>query len=155
MSESRLSPLMYPRRALRAALFLIAVECLMLGYPPGDWLVTGGLLLWAASRWWSIRSGWCINTPVIWNSQFLAILFVSKWMFLPVTFSTDTGFANSELAHEVGCWLVTVQILILHAPSSLKRVPPAVAALGCIVVLCAGDLQLRAADAQRAQLSRL
>ena len=142
MSEASLAPAASPRRALRASIFLIGVECLMLGYPSGNWLVTGGLFLWVVSRWWTIRRGWCLNVPVFWNSLFLAVAFVIKYTFLPAKFSTNADFVNTTLAHEVGCWLVSLQILILHETSSTKRIRPIVAALGCVVVLCAGDLRL-------------
>ncbi len=142
MSESPLDMTSYPRRALRASLFLITVECLMLGYPSGNWLVTGGLFLCAASRWWTIRRGWCLASPLRWNALFLAALFVAKFSLAPELFPTDAPFVNTELAHEIGCWLVAMQILLLHEPSSLKRISASVAALGCLAVLCAGDIRL-------------
>jgi|GEM_PF-4170496 len=142
MNNSSLTPVFYPRRALRASIFLIAIECLMLAYPSGNWLVTGGLFVWAASRWWTIRRGWCPSTPAFWNGVFLAVVFVAKYAFAPEVFPTDAPFVNTELAHEIGCWMVAFQILILHETSSLKRIPPAFAALGCLVILCAGDIKL-------------
>lgn len=142
MSNQLASQPTYPRRALRVSIYLIAIECVMLGYPSGNWFVTGALLVWAISRWWTIRSGWCPKTPLFWNAIALSVIFAIKFSLLPATFPTDAPFVNTELAHEVGCWLVSFQILILHAPSSLKRIPASIAALGCLVVLCAGDVQL-------------
>ncbi|MFO1006526.1 MAG: transglutaminase-like domain-containing protein [Planctomycetaceae bacterium] len=132
----------YPRQALRVSIFLIAIECVMLAYPCNNWFVTGALLLWAVSRWWTIRTGWCPKTPLFWNSIALSVVFAVKFSLLPATFPTDAPFINTELAHELGCWLVSFQILILHSPYSLKRIPASIAALGCLVVLCAGDVQL-------------
>lgn len=136
------SPPSSPRQALLVSLFLIAIECVMLAYPSGSWFVTGVLLLWAISRWWTIRSGWCPHTPLFWNSIALSVVFAVKFSLLPASFPTDAPFVNTELAHELGCWLVSFQILILHSPHSLKRIPASIAALGCLVVLCAGDVQL-------------
>lgn len=132
----------YPRQALRVSIVLIAIECVMLAYPCDNWFVTGALLLWAVSRWWTIRSGWCPKTPLFWNSIALSVVFAMKFSLLPASFPTDAPFVNTELAHELGCWLVSFQILILHSPHSLKRIPASIATLGCLVVLCAGDVQL-------------
>lgn len=132
----------YPRRAIRASLFLIAIECLMLAVPSGNWLVTSALCLWALSRWWTIRNGWCLTMPVFLNSTFLAALFVFKYSYAPASFPPTADFANTPLAHEIGCWLVAIQILVLHESKSLKRIPVSLAALGCLVVLCAGDVKL-------------
>ena len=142
MSDTSLAPVFYPRRALRVSIFLIAIECLMLAYPSGNWLVTGGLFVWAASRWWTICRGWCPSTPAFWNGVFLAVVFVAKYTFAPEVFPTDAPFVNTELAHEIGCWIVAFQVLILHETSSLKRISPSFAALGCLVILCAGDIKL-------------
>ena len=132
----------YPRRALRASLYLIAIECLILAYPSKNWLVTGVLFLCAVSRWWTVKRGWCLHMPFFWNSLFLASAFASKFSLAPANFSDAIDFANTRLAHEIGCWLVAVQILMLHTPQSLKRIPVAFATLGCLVVLCAGDVKL-------------
>lgn len=142
MNELPLLAMTYPRRALRAAIFLIAVECLMLAWPSHSWLVTGGLFLWAASRWWTIRRGWCLTMPLSMNSVFLAALFAIKYSFAPANIPDVADFANTKLAHEIGCWLVAMQILILHETSSLKRIPVALTTLGCLVILCAGDVKL-------------
>ena len=142
MNEPALLALSFPRRALRAAILLIAIECLMLAVPSGNWLVTGGLFLWAGSRWWTIRQGWCLTMPLFLNSVFLAALFVFKYSYAPAHFLPTADFANTPLAHEIGSWLVSVQILLLHDAKSLKRIPVALAALGCLVVLCAGDVKL-------------
>ncbi len=135
-------PTTYPRRALRASIYLIGIECLILAYPSRNWLVTGVLLLCAVSRWWTIRRGWCLSMPLFWNALFLASAFATKFSLAPANFSDAIDFANTRLAHEIGCWLVSVQILMLHEPLSLKRVPVAFATLGCLVVLCAGDVKL-------------
>ena len=142
MNESPLNPATYPRRALRASIYLIAIECVMLAYPSKNWLVATGLFLCVASRWWTMRRGWCLSTPLFWNAVFLAVVFAIKFSFAPEVFPSDATFVNTELAHEVGCWLVAFQVLILHDHSSLKRIPPSIAALGCLVILCAGDIQL-------------
>lgn len=136
------SPPTYPRQALLVSIVLIAIECVMLAYPCDNWFITGALLLWAVSRWWTIRTGWCPRTPLFWNSITLSVVFAVKFSLFPATFPTDAPFINTELAHELGCWIVSFQILILHSPYSLKRIPASIAALGCIVVLCAGDVQL-------------
>ena len=142
MNEPTHLAISFPRRALRAAIFLIAIECLALALPSRNWLVTSALILWASSRWWTIRNGWCLTMPLFLNSVFLAAVFVIKYSYAPATFSTDAPFVNTELAHEIGCWLVTMQILILHEASALKRIPVSFAALGCLVILCAGDVRL-------------
>jgi protein-glutamine gamma-glutamyltransferase len=142
VNELPLQAMTYPRRALRAAIFLIAVECLMLAWPSQNWLVTGGLFLIAASRWWTIRQGWCLTMPLSMNSVFLAALFAFKFSFAPADIPDAADFANSRLAHEIGCWLVAMQVLLLHESSSLKRIPVAFTTLGCLVVLCAGDVRL-------------
>ena len=142
MSDQLVPTLKIPRRALRVSIYLIAIECVMLWYPSNNWLVTGALLIWAISRWWTIQSGWCPKTPLFWNSIALSVVFAIKFSLLPATFPTDAPFVNTELAHEIGCWLVSFQILILHTPMSRKRIPASIAALGCLVVLCAGDVQL-------------
>jgi hypothetical protein len=69
----------YPRRALRASISLIAIECLILALPSQNWGVTGGLLLIAGSRWWTIRQGWCLSMPLSWNALFLAVAFAAKY----------------------------------------------------------------------------
>ena len=141
---NELSPLhtTYPRRALRASLYLIAIECLILAYPSKNWLVTGVVFLCAASRWWTVKRGWCLHMPFFWNALFLASAFATKFSLAPANFSDAIDFANTRLAHEIGCWLVSVQILMLHTPQSLKRIPVAFATLGCLVVFCAGDVKL-------------
>ena len=142
MNEPRPVSYSYPRRALRASVFLIAIECLMLAYPSRNWEVTGGLFLCAVSRLWTIRRGWCLTVPLLWNALFLVVLFAAKFSFAPEVFPTDAPFVNTELAHEIGCWLVAMQILLLHERASLKRIPAAFAALGCLVILCAGDIRM-------------
>ncbi len=142
MNEPNLVAMAFPRRALRAAIFLIAIECLMLAWPSRSWLVTGGLFLWAASRGWTIRQGWSMTMPLSINSVFLAALFAIKFSFAPANIQDVADFANSKLAHEIGCWLVAMQILILHESASLKRIPVAFTTLGCLVILCAGDVRL-------------
>ena len=138
--------MVYPRRALRAAIFLIAIECLMLALPSRNWLVTGGLFVGAASRWWTIRHGWCLTMPLLLNSVFLAAGFAIKHSFAPTTFPPMADFANTSLAHEIGCWLVSLQVLLLHEAKSLKRIPVGFSALGCLAVLCAGDVKLHGAS---------
>ena len=54
MSDQLVPTLKIPRRALRVSIYLIAIECVMLWYPSNNWLVTGALLIWAISRWWTI-----------------------------------------------------------------------------------------------------
>lgn len=142
MNELVPSDIQSSRRALRAACFLLAVECVMLAYPCHGWLVSGSLMLWAASRWWTLPTGWSLQLPVLWNSLPFAMAFTLKYVFFPATFPTDAGFANTELAHEIGCFLVVYQILILHETNSLNRIAPRFAVLGCAVALCAADLQL-------------
>lgn len=132
----------WPRRALRAAIFLIVIECLLLAFPSRSWIVPGGLVLVALSRLWTIRRGWVLQMPTSWNAVFLAVAFAVKYSVAPSEFPTDATFISTELAHEVGCWLVSFQLLILHDRRSLERVPVGVAALGCLVVLCAGDIRL-------------
>ncbi len=99
-------------------------------------------LSWRFSRLWTIRTGWCLRLPTLWNSLFLAIVFALKFALFPAQYSTDAPFINTELAHEIGCWLIAVQLLTLHDVRSLKRIPATVGAMGCIVVLCAGDIRL-------------
>lgn len=142
MNEPRSLAATYPKRALRASIFLIAIECLLLAYPSGNWLVTGVLFLCAASRWWTVRRGWGLTVPFFWNALFLACAFATKFSLAPANFSDAVDFANTRLAHEIGCWLVSVQILILHEPLSQKRIPVVFATLGCLAVLCAGDVKL-------------
>lgn len=142
MTEPMSLPTTYPRRALRASIYLIAIECLILAYPSKNWLVTGVLFLCAASRWWTVRRGWSLTLPFLWNALFLASAFATKYSLAPANFSDAVDFANTRLAHEIGCWLVSVQILMLHEPLSLKRIPVVFATLGCLAVLCAGDVKL-------------
>jgi transglutaminase-like putative cysteine protease len=131
-----------PYRALRAAVFLMLVESVLLAYPSGSWIVSGLLALLSISRLWTIRSGWCLRLPMFWNSLFLAVVFVVKFTVAPAEYSTDAPFINTELAHEIGCWLLAMQILVLHEPRSLQRIPATVGAMGCLVVICAGDIRL-------------
>lgn len=142
LSETPVSLFHYPRRALRAAVFLILVQCALLAYPSDSWGIPGLLGLVAISRIWTIRTGWCLSLPKLWNGLFLAMVFALKFTIAPANYSTDAPFINTELAHEVGCWLVAVQILILHETDSLRRIPATVGALGCMAVLCGGDLRL-------------
>ena len=142
MSDNAISPARIPHRSLRAAVFLILVQCVLLGYPSNSWIVPGLLGLLAISRLWTIRTGWSLRLPTLWNSLFLAMVFVLKFTLLPAEYSTDAPFINTELAHEVGCWLISLQLLVLHEPNSLKRIPATVGAMGCLVVLCAGDIRL-------------
>ncbi|MFO0202349.1 MAG: hypothetical protein ACK528_04380, partial [Alphaproteobacteria bacterium] len=67
-----------PHRSLRASVFLILVECVLLAFPAGTWIVPGLLALVAVSRLWTIRTGWCLRLPTLWNSLFLAIVFALK-----------------------------------------------------------------------------
>lgn len=153
MNEPTPLAMTYPRRALRAAIFLIAIECLMLALPTRNWLVIGGLFVGAASRWWTIRHGWCLRMPLLLNSVFLAAGFAIKYSFAPTTFPPMADFANTSLAHEIGCWLVSLQVLLLHESKSLKRIPVGFSALGCLAVLCAGDVKLN--DASRSMMLAL
>lgn len=142
MSNVEPSGTRVPHRSLRAAVFLILIECVLLAFPAGTWLIPGLLAVVAISRLWTIRTGWCLRLPTQWNSLFLAMVFALKFALFPTQYTTDAPFINTELAHEIGCWLIAVQLLTLHDARSLKRIPATVGAMGCIVVLCAGDIRL-------------
>lgn len=142
ITPDSITPISWPRRALRAAVYLIFVECLLLAFPSTSWVVPGLLAGMALSRLWTIRRGWVLRIPMGWNAAFLAVGFAVKFSLSPADFPTDATFISTELAHEVGCWLVSAQLLLLHDRRSLERVPVHVAALGCLVVLCAGDVRL-------------
>lgn len=142
MSNLDASRARVPHRSLRAAVFLILVESVLLAFPSGSWVIPGLLSLVAVSRLWTIRTGWCLRLPPLWNALFLAIVFALKFALFPAQYSTDAPFINTELAHEIGCWLIAIQLLTLHDARSLKRIPATVGAMGCIAVLCAGDIRL-------------
>ena len=142
MSNLEASRARVPHRSLRAAVFLILVQCVLLAFPSDSWVVPGLLAAVAVSRLWTIRNGWSLRLPTLWNALFLAIVFALKFALFPTQYSTDAPFINTELAHEIGCWLIAVQLLTLHDARSLKRIPATVGAMGCIAVLCAGDIRL-------------